>query len=80
MKRRVVMTHRAMAEMELAYAWIAGFAPAAAERWKERLLKAVDSLEELPARCGLAPEAASFAREIRQLLFGKKRGTYRILF
>jgi plasmid stabilization system protein ParE len=80
MKFRVIMTHSAMAEMDLAYAWIAGFSTSAAERWKHRLLKAVDSLENLPARCGLAPEAGSFGREIRQLLFGKRSGIYRILF
>ena|SRR5688572_16982711 len=80
MKHRVVTTLLALADMESAYEWIAERSPLNAERWKQRLLKTIDSLELFPARCGLAPEAQLLGREIRQLLFGKRRGIYRILF
>ncbi len=80
MKFHVVITNMASAEMEWAHAWIADRAPLAADRWKQRLLTAVRSLETSPAGYPLAPEAANFGREIRQMLFGKRRGAYRILF
>jgi plasmid stabilization system protein ParE len=80
MKYRVTMTRIAEAEMELAHAWIEERSPINAARWKQRSLKSIDSLELFPARCGLAPEADLLDREIRQLLFGKRRGIYRILF
>ena len=80
MKYRVIMTPVAEADLESAFLWIWDRSPLNAERWKERLLKCVDSLELMPARCGLAPEAQLLHREIRQLLFGKRRGIYRIRF
>lgn len=36
--------------------------------------------EHNPERCGLAPENEWFPGELRQLLYGKRRGVYRILF
>jgi uncharacterized protein (UPF0248 family) len=34
----------------------------------------------MPKRCPLARENSYFSQEIRQLLYGKGRNTYRILF
>ena len=34
----------------------------------------------MPSRCSLAFENDFFEQEIRQLLYGKERNTYRILF
>jgi hypothetical protein len=34
----------------------------------------------MPSRCSLAFENSFFAEEIRQLIYGKGRNTYRILF
>jgi hypothetical protein len=42
-------------------------------------MAAILSLEELPRRCPLAPEAEGLAVELRQLLYGKRAGQYRIL-
>ena len=80
MKYQVVITPLALAEVQEAYDWLVERAPRAADRWREALLKAVNSLEKFPKRCGLAPESTHFGREIRQLLYGKRRGIYRILF
>lgn len=80
MKYQVVVTAMALAEVQEAYDWLAQRAPQAAERWRESLLQAAESLESFPKRCGLAPESTHFQREIRQLLHGKRRGIYRILF
>jgi plasmid stabilization system protein ParE len=51
-----------------------------AARWHASLLAAIDALAEQPERCGLAPEADDLGLPLRQLLFGKRRGVYRLLF
>lgn len=76
----VLITPTALAEVQEAYEWLAEQSPPAAERWRAALLDAVQSLETLPTRCSLAPESEWLGREIRQLLHGKRRGVYRILF
>jgi plasmid stabilization system protein ParE len=43
-------------------------------------LEAVKSLAEQPERCGFAPEVEELGIELRQLLFGKRRSIYRVLF
>ena len=80
MKYWVEVTETAWAEVEKAYTWLAGQSPQAAMRWKKALLQAVDSLEMMPDRCHLAPESIVWKREIRELLHGKRRGVYRVLF
>jgi plasmid stabilization system protein ParE len=47
--------------------------PAAAERWYRGLLDAVFSLEELPSRCPLIPEANQFTNELRHLIYHSHR-------
>lgn len=49
-------------------------------RWLRGLLQAIETLESMPTRCALAAESHQSGREIRELHFGKRRGTYRILF
>ncbi|HAC63376.1 MAG TPA: plasmid stabilization protein [Cyanothece sp. UBA12306] len=51
-----------------------------AKEWYKGLLKAIQSLEKMPKRCTLARENEKFSQEIRQLLYGKGRNTYRIIF
>jgi plasmid stabilization system protein ParE len=48
--------------------------------WYEGLFVAIESLRQMPKRCGLARENAFFSQELRQLLYGKGRNTYRIVF
>jgi plasmid stabilization system protein ParE len=62
------------------YEWMAQRAPQGAVRWYNGLLDAIESLADFPERCSLAPESEHFTEEIRQLLYGKRRNTYRILF
>jgi plasmid stabilization system protein ParE len=38
------------------------------------------SLESFPERCPVAPESEFFDHDIRQLIYGKRQHTYRILF
>ena len=54
--------------------------PEKARQWYEGLLKAIESLSEMPKRCPLARENESFSKEIRQLLYGRGRNSHRILF
>jgi plasmid stabilization system protein ParE len=80
MNYRVVIQPAAQVEIEAAYAWVRERAPMRAARWYRGLREAIDSLQTFPEGCGLAPEAAAFDLEIRQLLYGKRRGVYRIFF
>ncbi len=76
----VRITARALREIDAALEWVSRRSRAAAARWHERLMEAVRSLEDHPERCDLAPESEWFEGELRQLLHGKRRGVYRILF
>ncbi|NEP40582.1 MAG: type II toxin-antitoxin system RelE/ParE family toxin [Okeania sp. SIO2H7] len=81
MEYRVEITDVALAEAEEAYMWmIDQLSPETAEKWFDGLMESVESLNKSPKRCSLAPENDVFSEEIRQLLYGKGRGTYRILF
>jgi plasmid stabilization system protein ParE len=51
-----------------------------ANQWYSGLLQAIESLSQMPKRCPLARENDYFSQEIRQLLYGKGRNSYRILF
>ena len=66
--------------MEAAFLWIAEQNPAAGVRWLAGLEAAVQSLSALPERCPLAPESDVFNEEIRQLIYGRRSGRYRVLF
>ncbi|MBE2287238.1 MAG: type II toxin-antitoxin system RelE/ParE family toxin [Prosthecobacter sp.] len=76
----VAYTAHAQQELEDVYLWIKSRAPLSAERWREELISKVESLAEEPQRHRLAPESRRFPVEIRQLLFRKRRGQFRILF
>ena len=66
--------------IEAAFHAIAERAPDAAKTWRAGMYEAIRSLSAFPTRCPLAPEDSYFPAEIRQLLYGKRRGVYRILF
>lgn len=55
-------------------------AAAAAQRWFDRLWASLGALEKFPHRCPLAAEAGDLQLPIRELVFGKRHGRYRILF
>jgi plasmid stabilization system protein ParE len=79
MSWNVVLARKAAREIEEQYDWLAQHSVAAANRWRDSLLEAVQSLEDNPQRCGEAPEA-EWHEGLRQLLHGKRRQVYRILF
>jgi plasmid stabilization system protein ParE len=49
-------------------------------QWYSGLLDAIKSLAEMPNRCPIARENEYSSQTIRQLLYGKGRNSYRILF
>lgn len=52
----------------------------AGEKWVARLLAKIETLEKNPQRCRFASEAAEVGIDLRELLIGRRRGIYRILF
>ena len=54
--------------------------PVAAGRWLDAAIEAITALKTLPDRCHPAHESKELGVEIRQMLFGKRRGIYRAVF
>ncbi|WP_341529759.1 type II toxin-antitoxin system RelE/ParE family toxin [Nostoc sp. UHCC 0302] len=54
--------------------------PERVRQWYEGLLRTIESLSKMPKRCPLARENEYFSQEIRQILYGRGRNSYRILF
>jgi plasmid stabilization system protein ParE len=77
---RIELTRRAAQEIEEQYHWLAERSQSAADRWRDSLLAAVNSLAKDPERCPEAPEAEWYGERLRQYLHRKRRRTHRILF
>ena len=80
MKYRVIIQPPAAAEIDDAYLWMAERATESAIKWVDGLETVISGLEDFPQRCPLAEESKAFNVEVRQLIYGKRVGAYRILF
>ena len=81
MTYRVIIEPTAEMEIRSAVRWITEHqSPTSAAKWYNGLLKKVATLKTHPARCPLAAENDRFPEEIRELLYEKRRNTYRIIF
>jgi len=80
MASKLKITRRALAEAYRTYEWLAKLSPAAAARWIGDLFARIDTLKKNPQRCPLAEESPHFKKEIRELLFGKRRNVLGIHF
>jgi plasmid stabilization system protein ParE len=80
LKYRLRITARAMGDADEAYAWIAERSPTQAERWYQGLFQQIETLTSQPTRCPRAAESDKFPEEIRELLYGKRKNKYRIIF
>jgi plasmid stabilization system protein ParE len=80
MAYQVQITARAERDSEEILSYLEQHSRNGAARWHSGLTKATRSLEEQPERYGLAPEAADLGIDLRQVLFGNRRGIYRVLF
>ncbi|MBV9387244.1 MAG: type II toxin-antitoxin system RelE/ParE family toxin [Chroococcidiopsidaceae cyanobacterium CP_BM_ER_R8_30] len=70
---QVDISPSALNDAEAAFLWIRKESPSYAEEWFNGLLEAINSLENFPNRCPLAPESEELGIEIRQLLYRKNR-------
>lgn len=77
---QVRLTQTAKGEIDTAYSWFRDQNPVYADRWFRELMDTIATLQEKPLRCSLAVENDAFTEEIRQLIYGKSRNKYRILF
>jgi plasmid stabilization system protein ParE len=77
---QVEITPIAESQIEQAYRWCRERSPEFADRWFRGLMNAIATLQEKPQRCTLAIEHEIFPEEVRQLLFGKSKSMYRVLF
>ena len=80
MPYQVPLADAAKTDANSIYAWVTERAPIRGPEWFEELIECLYSLEELPYRCPLAREAGKSRREIRYLLFGKRKHVYRVLY
>lgn len=81
MKYRIEISSVAEAEADNAFLRLSQLMSSTkANQWYSGLLQAIESLSHRPKRCPLARENEYFSQEIRQLLYGRGRNSYRILF
>ncbi len=78
---KLVYTRIAARQIREITDWIAGESEIFAAKWVEGILALIEGpVAHDPERFGFAPEAALLEKSLRQALFGKKRGQFRILF
>jgi plasmid stabilization system protein ParE len=78
---RVVVTARARADTVEALRWLAERSPDAAARWYAGLEKAIAKLSTMPERHPIAEdESEQLGITLRQMLYGRRRGVYRLFF
>ncbi|MCA9040008.1 MAG: type II toxin-antitoxin system RelE/ParE family toxin [Planctomycetaceae bacterium] len=77
---QVILTQNAKSNLQHYYLRAAEHAPDTARNWFNRFEEALHTLSVRPERCRLAPENDVVPEEIREFLFGKRVGTYRVLF
>ncbi len=72
---------RATADIRQSVRWLSQrFSPAFAARWQARITAAIQTLANDPERCPEADEAADLGFDLRELLHGRDRQVYRVLF
>jgi plasmid stabilization system protein ParE len=75
-KFSVQITRKAESDISKIYQYIAQDNPTEASKWFDALEKQIASLDSLPLRCPIIPEASFLGTEYRQLL----HGNYRTIF
>ena len=81
MTYRVVIEPTAERGIREAVRWITQHQSAtAAARWYNALEKTIRTLRSYPMRCPIAAENDKFPEEIRELLHGRRRQKFRVIF
>jgi plasmid stabilization system protein ParE len=77
---QVRFSPRAVSDIAVAVSWMARNSPEAAARWRIGLFQVIENLETDPNRYPAADESMDLGIDLRELLYGRRRGVYRILF
>ncbi|MBD2776232.1 type II toxin-antitoxin system RelE/ParE family toxin [Iningainema tapete] len=77
---QVEITPIAETQINKAYQWYRERNSEFADHWFRGIMNAIATLQEKPRRCSLAVEHEIFPEETRQLLYGKSKNMYRVLF
>jgi plasmid stabilization system protein ParE len=82
MTYRIIMQPRAEHDIQAAAYWIVeqSRSPSTALRWVQRVRSKIATLKANPQRCPVDADSDAYGREVRVLLYGKRKGAYRILF
>jgi plasmid stabilization system protein ParE len=81
MTYRIIIEPTAEREIRSAVRWkTENASPTVAARWYNGLLKKIATLRTHPSRCPLAAENDKFPVEIRELLYGRRRNIFRIIY
>lgn len=81
MNYHIEISSMAEAEADRAFVRLSQvISPIKASQWYSGLIQAIESLSQMPKRCPLARENEYFSQEIRHLLYGRGRNSYRVLF
>ena len=81
MNYRIEISSIAEAEADSAFLQLSQISSSVkASQWYAGLLEAIASLSQMPKRCPLARENNHFSQELRQLLYGRGRNSYRVIF
>ncbi len=81
MTYRIAIEATAERQIRAAVRWkTENASPTVAARWYNGLLKKVATLRTHPTRCPIAAENDKFSIEIRELLYGRRRNVFRIIF
>jgi plasmid stabilization system protein ParE len=82
MTYRVIVQPRAERDIQTQAAWILGQSRSLAKalRWVRSLRARIETLKQGPERCQVDPDSDAFGEQVRVLLFGKRRGKFRVLF
>jgi plasmid stabilization system protein ParE len=77
----VLITDEAFADLDSIASFIRAHASIdVARKWFAAIVSAIETLEEMPSRCPLAPEAGELGEDVRLLLHGPKNRAYKIYF
>ena len=80
MEFQVKLTRSSVQQIESIYLWLKKRNPEYADQWFRGLMNLIATLQDKPRRCPLVKENYSTSEEIRQILYGKSRNKYRVVF
>jgi plasmid stabilization system protein ParE len=79
---RVIIQPRANQDIQRIAYWLRGQSQSSgvALRWARAIRAKIATLKNNPCRCPIDPDSDAYGEETRMLLYGKRRGVYRVLF